>query len=422
MRICIFYNGTDSNFDNDINWNYDETNRFRAGEIISRLSHIVDFNKSQVLQVNGVGTSNESTLGLGKVNLGTLVGSGIEENVQIGKRFWETRMRQSLPGTKNELIICGWSRRGITAMCLARAVCDYLDQTPQSNSWKIKIMVFDPVAGIGTNYEGKRKWYELGSYVTEYVGFYAREEISPGFATTIPSRKSNKTKMTLIDVAGFHSSLVGSMTETTLNKSVDIRAAKIYRKVKNRALQTLCDNWQVPLIKDLLNKWNIQIDKLARPNSNNSFNLSDDQSNLFRKSCAVHKITTRVTTNSNVRGVYVGNNNNQRQWILTKNLYEFLMSKNETTYFDSSKQVTQTVTQNVAYWTPQKVKSLANYFPDVSSYVPDVASYLPKSAFITNDLIISKVIPNGGVNENFICEMIDGVKDGSIILSQKKLM
>jgi hypothetical protein len=365
MRVCIFYNGTDSSFEKDANLESGQSNRFQAGEIISRLSHAVNCKESHVLQVNGV--SGDSRY------FGTVLGVGLEQNVQFGKDFWVHRMTQSTD-ISNELIICGWSRGGITAMCLARAVSDYLnDKQVAINSWKIKVMTFDPVAGKGCNWEGtaRKKWYILAPIVKEYVGFYAREELSPGFETTIPSRESEETKMTLIDVAGFHSSLVGSITET--KNGNDDWAARVYGVVKNRALQALGE-WGVLFNDTFLDKWEDDIVKLSRQKVGTS--------NEFRDRCASHDITYSILRGSNLyncvegRGVFVGDNATSRQWIRTKTLEEFLKTDNHVTNIDG-------------------VKGLPSKMPFFGSYMTRAP-----------ELIIHKISP---VSESISFEIIDGV-------------
>jgi len=370
MRVCIFYNGTDSNFDHDISWDAsDTTNRFRAGEIVSRLSHTVDYGQNQVLQVDGVG---------GMLNGGTLLGMGLEANVQLGRRFWETRMRQLPSGSNgNVLIICGWSRGGITALCLARAVCDYLDSAgAANNSWEIKVMTFDPVAGKGANWEGSRPWYKLNRRVKEYVGFYAREELSPGFETTIPSRENVSTKMTLIDVASFHSSLVGSVTET-INGGVDAAAARVYGKVKNRAMATLKDDWKVPFDDLSLNRWESRISSLRQIRTVNTMIEAAE----LRERCAKHSITSNRLIDGLGRGVFVGNNSSSRKWIRTSSLDDFLKMDNHVALGDG-------------------IRNLHGQLPLIGQYIGRA-----------KELIIDKITPSGVSTENFSCEMIDGCTD-----------
>ncbi len=341
MRICIFYNGTDSSFEKDVNLEFSSNrNRFMAGEIISRLAHTVDCNESHVLQVNGV--SDDSRF------LGTALGVGLEQNVQFGKNFWVHRMSQSVDAD-NELIICGWSRGGITAMCLARAVSDYLnDKQVAINSWKIKVMAFDPVAGKGANWEGQRQWYQLDPRVTEYVGFYARHETTQGFETTIPSRASFDTKMTLIDVAAFHSSLVGSVTETPpkipgMLTDYDRTAARVYRIVQMRAIKTLNDKdeWCIPFDKSRLKAWKDKINGLPAAIGLNS----TEEISELRDRCRTHAIAfDKVrTTDYSGRGVFVGNNLLSRKWDKDIDIWRFLDQDNS--FFTKGRILSQIATE-----------------------------------------------------------------------------
>lgn len=98
--------------------------------------------------------------------------------------------------------LVGWSRGGISCHMLANAMV----ADPQLRDVPVNIFAIDPVPGVG-NIQADR--VQLGANVKEYVGFYARDERSKGFACVVPVTAFG-TRMSLFPVPGRHATLVGN--------------------------------------------------------------------------------------------------------------------------------------------------------------------------------------------------------------------
>ncbi|MBV4451261.1 MULTISPECIES: hypothetical protein [Pseudomonas] len=98
--------------------------------------------------------------------------------------------------------LIGWSRGGISCTMLANAM--FADS--QLQHIPVNIFAIDPVPGL-LNQQNNRT--VIHDNVKEYVGFYARDERSLGFACVVPGASST-TKMHIYPMAGRHATLVGN--------------------------------------------------------------------------------------------------------------------------------------------------------------------------------------------------------------------
>jgi len=98
--------------------------------------------------------------------------------------------------------IVGWSRGAVSCHMLANAMLE----DPQLKHIPVNIFAVDPVPGP-LNFQKER--VTLGGNVREYVGFFARDERSKGFACVIPHTHS-ATKTSIYPLPGRHATLVGN--------------------------------------------------------------------------------------------------------------------------------------------------------------------------------------------------------------------
>lgn len=108
--------------------------------------------------------------------------------------------RKNKPVTQINAI--GWSRGAVTTHMFANALA--LD--PVLKNVPVNIIAVDPVPGTG-NFQHSRT--SISSNVRSYLGFYARDERSLGFAAVLPSF-SGSTRATIIPLPGRHATLVGN--------------------------------------------------------------------------------------------------------------------------------------------------------------------------------------------------------------------
>ena len=104
-----------------------------------------------------------------------------------------------IPTTVN---LVGWSRGGISCHMLANAMAD----DPELRHVPVNIFTIDPVPGIG-NVTSPR--VQLPANVKEYVGYYARDERSKGFACVIPIA-AHGARVSVFPLPGRHATLVGN--------------------------------------------------------------------------------------------------------------------------------------------------------------------------------------------------------------------
>jgi len=98
--------------------------------------------------------------------------------------------------------IVGWSRGGVSCHMLANAML----ADPQLKDIPVNIFAIDPVPGL-LNFQKHR--VTLGANVKQYVGFYARDERSKGFACVTPQTTPG-TLVNIFPFVGRHATLVGN--------------------------------------------------------------------------------------------------------------------------------------------------------------------------------------------------------------------
>ncbi len=108
--------------------------------------------------------------------------------------------RKSKPVTSINAI--GWSRGAVTTHMFAHALASDKDL----RHLPVNIVAVDPVPGTG-NFQLSRT--SIPANVKNYVGFYARDERSLGFAATLPSFASG-VNATIYPMPGRHATLVGN--------------------------------------------------------------------------------------------------------------------------------------------------------------------------------------------------------------------
>jgi hypothetical protein len=158
---------------------------------------------------------------LTKAEYEALVKSGIElaDPEKVGPFYWRTYdypdrkiTPQELQAQKAKIMrkgalpsvvnVIGWSRGGVTCHMLANAMFkdDDLQHIP------VNIFAVDPVPGTG-NFQAHRT--SIPANVVNYVGVYARDERSKGFAPTLPGF-SPENKPVIMSFPGRHATLVGN--------------------------------------------------------------------------------------------------------------------------------------------------------------------------------------------------------------------
>ena len=119
---------------------------------------------------------------------------------QLQQQIIRTFRKDGIIPTQVNLI--GWSRGGITCHMLANAML----KDPLLKDIPVNIFAIDPVPGP-LNFQPEK--VTIGSNVKEYVGFYAIDERSKGFACVIPTVTA-ETKMHIFPLSGRHATLVGN--------------------------------------------------------------------------------------------------------------------------------------------------------------------------------------------------------------------
>jgi len=119
---------------------------------------------------------------------------------QLQEQIIKTFRKDGIIPTRVNLV--GWSRGGISCHMLANAMLNdsVLKNVP------VNIFAVDPVPGL-LNFQSSR--VTLGSNVKEYVGFYARDERSSGFACVVPAFDKS-THVHIYPMPGRHATLVGN--------------------------------------------------------------------------------------------------------------------------------------------------------------------------------------------------------------------
>ncbi|MDB6049274.1 MAG: hypothetical protein JWR17_2020 [Pseudomonas sp.] len=182
--------------------------------------------------------------------------------------------------------LVGWSRGGISCHMLANAML----ADSQLKHIKVNIFAVDPVPGI-LNFQGEK--VSLGSNVSEYVAFYAKDERSKGFACVIPTTHSS-TKVHVYPMAGRHATLVGN---AAANGSEGAKALPEPGRIVRHFAETCLTRWGVQLSKKL----NLSTAEIAR--FHESFEQNEGKYIAMRK-----ESYTKITEgDSEQRAVSFGN-------------------------------------------------------------------------------------------------------------------
>lgn len=136
--------------------------------------------------------------------------------------------------------LVGWSRGGVSCHMLANAML--VDS--QLKHIKVNIFAVDPVPGVA-NFQNEK--VNLGSNVSQYVGFYARDERSKGFSCVIPTTHSS-TQVHIFPMAGRHATLVGN---AAANGSEGPKVLHEPGRIVRHFAETCLTRWGVKLNKKL---------------------------------------------------------------------------------------------------------------------------------------------------------------------------
>ncbi|MFJ4347193.1 hypothetical protein [Pseudomonas sp. NPDC089401] len=136
--------------------------------------------------------------------------------------------------------LVGWSRGGISCHMLANEML----ADPQLMSIPVNIFAVEPVPGL---FNVQEKRVSLGANVRNYVGFYARDERSFGFAGVIPTMTSG-TQTYLYPLPGRHATLVGV---AALNGKCGAGALVEPGLIVRHTAEVFLDKWGVKLAKRL---------------------------------------------------------------------------------------------------------------------------------------------------------------------------
>ena len=397
MKLHVFYNGTDSNFDKD----FKKEGRFIHGEIVSRFGYYAQAetnNRDKTLRINGVGGSKDNT-NKAVSTLGTLFGVKMREDVaQIVAFVIKHRSaliaknKKANPSAQDKTLVVtlmGWSRGGIgciyAAHMLSKIWDEYEKSSPSNVVLSIKIIAFDPVSGLGTNmrainigwrdmasllcsvvlstldqkimdiavqnlektYQSIENWWELPEQVSEYHGFYAHDERSSGFATTIPAMVGNikDRSFHIYSVPGTHSTLVGNLypnggsTPATDNTASPV-GLLIYRCMVKKIMD-LMTNWGCEFDHSIDSDW---LAPLYLDSEVNPLVITGEALAQYKKQAQLVAIISKHLNPMNQhsapgitdgRGVYLGGNKQDRKWKPTSTLSEFMNEDNSKSILDS---------------------------------------------------------------------------------------
>ncbi|MGB5966412.1 MAG: hypothetical protein WBF77_07775 [Sulfurimonadaceae bacterium] len=178
--------------------------------------------------------------------------NGIKGPFHLGLSFkadWDSVWRQAynalLPildkceGECITLNLVGFSRGGISAMRFATKISEEDDFKDRIE--KFNILVFDPVPGDGFV---NARYFNLPAN-TEYLGFYAVDERSVGFAPVFPYRGNSPSELiSFFTVPGSHETMVGSIkrdghTHNFSSENEDEDLAHLSRTLKIVATEML---------------------------------------------------------------------------------------------------------------------------------------------------------------------------------------
>ncbi|MGE7992606.1 hypothetical protein ACQKPE_16505 [Pseudomonas sp. NPDC089554] len=198
-----------------------------------------------------------------------------------------TQMRKPLvPATVN---LVGWSRGGISCHMLANAMA----ADPELAQVKVNIFAIDPVPGVG-NVQHER--VQLAANVKEYVGCYARDERSKGFACVIPVMPY-KSRISIFPLPGRHATLVGNAsTDGASGGKVLIEPGQVVRHFAEVCLT----RWGTRLNKRL------QLDQATLAKYHQAMVAADGQYRAMRK-----QSYTAITEGNEERLVHHGMKNSE---------------------------------------------------------------------------------------------------------------
>lgn len=148
--------------------------------------------------------------------------------------------RKSKPVTQINAI--GWSRGAVTTHMFAHA----LSEDKALKHVPLNIIAVDPVPGSG-NFQLNRT--SIPANVKNYVGFYARDERSLGFAATLPSFAKG-VEATIYPMPGRHATLVGNA-----GNYIGGNGAQVFNapgKVVKMLAENYLTEWGTSLTKRLL--------------------------------------------------------------------------------------------------------------------------------------------------------------------------
>ncbi len=391
MQLNVFYNGTLSNYEKD----FQKEGRFIHGEIVSRFGFYTQkkaSEKTRVLRIHGVGSSKDDGNTITNT-LGALFGVRMRDDVQnIVKFVIEARKTQWSSKSKDadlKVNLMGWSRGGIGCIYAAHMISlvwDSLEAEEKTNiKLSIRIIAFDPVSGLGTNFsaldmswtdtafeafhlalgiatkssiiqnlativKNLEKWWELPAHVTEYHGFYAHDERSIGFATTMPTMTGELygRVFKLYEVPGTHSTLVGNLypnggATPAKDGTPDPVGLDIYRHVVQKVAAIL-EEWDVQFDAAIHEEWltplgfkeNLRLSKETKE-QNPSPSLEDyvNYKRLAQKVSITWFKSINTPGLTDGRGVYLGDNKLDRKWMAESTLTTFLSEQNTKSFVDS---------------------------------------------------------------------------------------
>lgn len=392
MKLHVFYNGTDSNYETD----FEKKGRFMHGEIVSRFGHYVQkANGDNVLRIHGVGGSKESGNAASNI-AGTLFGVKMREDVQHICNFvmqardnlFRANQKKSQPNQRDltlSVTLMGWSRGGIGCIYAAHMLSKIWDkiESEENSAIKldIKVIAFDPVSGLGTNFRAVdlgwtdisimaakawlgveraksvrtivsnlTNWWELTEHVSEFHGFYAHDERSVGFATTMPAMMGDPDNRAfhLYEVPGTHSTLVGNLFPNggagpAVNSTADPVGLHIYRSVVKKVGELLV-GWQVPRHASITAEWlkplglteAFGLGQIVVPSENTLRQYKDAAQRISIMpdvfATLNHKKVPGLTDG---RGVYLGGNAQDRKWQPGDSLTKFMSEPNTKSFVDS---------------------------------------------------------------------------------------
>jgi|GEM_PF-4220228 len=368
MILSIFYNGTDSNYDED----FKKSGRFMLGEIVSRFGFFAnEFRPENVLRIHGVGGSKTdgSTAGLG-----TVAGLRMRDDVQSILNFvlkaqacLEEKNKQA-PSEKVDLnlsvTLMGWSRGAIGCIYAAHLLSKLWDVVKTDIKLQIKIIALDPVSGLGTNVraldlswtesfkttigslltknpekilKNLTKWWELPEYVTQFHGFYSHDERTMGFGTTMPTMLGDVSNRVfkLYEVPGTHSTLVGNLYPNGgSTEGLDSVGLSVYRSVV-RKVGSLMESFNVQFFKKLYIKWLNDLNLSSDLKLVNVIAPSEQDLERYKKLAQkTHIMPTLDITGGGGRGVFLGGNKLDRDWKPDCSLKKFLAESNSKSFID----------------------------------------------------------------------------------------